>query len=160
MDLALAGSETTTTNGLSPPIVQRQTQANTDQAASNSDSYANVTAYGGKSIQEDNKDAWVTLAAPSLGSTINLDQISVGVFITTLENVSFLRAQNGGTGHQQSHFVLRKPRPAKNQYASRTWSMIDVDIDRASDCHLATYNVLSQAAASMIAAPMPQQIWP
>ena len=65
MDLGLAGSETTATNGFWSTIVQRQTQANTDQAASNSDSYANVTAYGNKTIQEDNKDAWVTLAAPS-----------------------------------------------------------------------------------------------
>ena len=41
---------------------QRQTQANTDQAASNSTAYDNVDGDGGKSIQEDNKDAWVTLA--------------------------------------------------------------------------------------------------
>ena len=97
MDLELAGSETTATNGFR----YNCTAANsgyTDQVTNNSDSYANVTAYMvNKSIQEDNKDAWVTLAAPSLGSTINLDQVSVGVFITTLKSV-FLRALPNGEG--------------------------------------------------------------
>jgi hypothetical protein len=49
-------------------------------------------------INKNNDEAWVTLAAPSLASTINLDDISVGVLISALENVSFLRAQNGGAG--------------------------------------------------------------
>ena len=127
MDLALAGSETTATNGFWSTIVQRQTQANTDQVTNNSDSYANVTAYGGKSIQEDNKDAWVTLAAPSLGSTINLDQVSVGVFITTLENVSFLRAQNGGAG-SRLHFAYENLAKQKTNMRAALGRMIDVDI--------------------------------
>ena len=33
-----------------------------------------------------------------LASTINLDQISVGVITKVLENISYLRAQNGGSG--------------------------------------------------------------
>jgi flagellin len=147
MDLALAGSESTATNGFWSKIVQRQTQANTDQG--NKDAYANVTAYGGKSIMEDNKEAWVTLAAPSLGSTINLDQISVGVFITTLENVSFLRAQNGGAG-SRLHFAYENLAKQKTNMRAALGRMVDVDIADEST-KLATYNVLSQAAASMIA---------
>jgi len=147
MDLALAGSESTATNGFWSKIVQRQTQANTDQG--NNDAYANVTAYGGKSIREDNKEAWVTLAAPSLGSTINLDQISVGVFITTLENVSFLRAQNGGAG-SRLHFAYENLAQQRTNMRAALGRMIDVDIAEEST-NLATYNVLSQAAASMIA---------
>ena len=44
------------------------------------------------------KDALTfTLAARDLNSTINLDNISVGVFLTAMENVAALRAQNGAT---------------------------------------------------------------
>ena len=147
MDLALAGSESTAANGFWSKIVQRQTQANTDQG--NKDAYANVTAYGGESITEENEEAWVTLAAPSLGSTINLDQISVGVFIKTLENVSFLRAQNGGAG-SRLHFAYENLAQQRTNMRAALGRMIDVDIAEETT-NLATYNVLSQAAASMIA---------
>ena len=148
MDLALAGSEPTAADGFWSKIVQRQTQANTDQVTNNSDSYANVGDYNG-SIRENNAEAWVTLAAPSLGSTINLDQISVGVFITTLENVSFLRAQNGGAG-SRLHFAYENLAQQRTNMRAALGRMIDVDIAEETT-NLATYNVLSQAAASMIA---------
>ena len=41
---------------------------------------------------------YVTFAASDLTNTINLVDISVGVITTALENVAFLRAQNGGSG--------------------------------------------------------------
>ena len=100
-------------------------------------------------IRKDNNDAWVTLAAPSLGSTIDLDQISVGVFIKTLENVSFLRAQNGGAG-SRLNFAYENLAQQKTNMRAALGRMIDVDIAQEST-NLATYNVLSQAAASMIA---------
>jgi flagellin len=100
-------------------------------------------------ISKENAAAWVTLAAPSLGSTINLDQISVGVFIKTLENVSFLRAQNGGAG-SRLHFAYENLAQQKTNMRAALGRMIDVDIAEEST-NLATYNVLSQAAASMIA---------
>jgi flagellin len=100
-------------------------------------------------ISKENAAAWVTLAAPSLGSTIDLDQISVGVFISTLENVSFLRAQNGGAG-SRLHFAYENLAQQKTNMRAALGRMIDVDIAQEST-NLATYNVLSQAAASMIA---------
>jgi flagellin len=100
-------------------------------------------------ISKENAAAWVTLAAPSLGSTIDLDQISVGVFIKTLENVSFLRAQNGGAG-SRLHFAYENLAQQKTNMRAALGRMIDVDIAQEST-NLATYNVLSQAAASMIA---------
>ena len=39
----------------------------------------------------------VTFASAEVSGTINLDDISVGVITQALENISFLRAQNGGT---------------------------------------------------------------
>jgi flagellin len=146
MDLALAGSEKTAANGFWSKVVQRQTQANTDSTAQ---AYANVTAYGGKSITEENADAWVTLAAPSLGSTLNLDQISVGILITALENVSFLRAQNGGSG-SRLNFSYESLAQQKTNMRAALGRMVDVDVAEEST-NLSKYNVLSQAAAAMIA---------
>jgi flagellin len=135
MDLQLAGSDTT--NGSWNTVVSRQTldSGGTDQYTSG--------------IHKENSVAWVTLAAPSLGSTINLDQISVGVFIATLENVSFLRAQNGGAG-SRLNFAYENLAQQKTNMRAALGRMIDVDIAQEST-NLATYNVLSQAAASMIA---------
>jgi len=135
MDLQLAGSDTT--NGSWNTVVSRQTldAGGTDQYTSG--------------IHKENSVAWVTLAAPSLGSTINLDQISVGVFIATLENVSFLRAQNGGAG-SRLNFAYENLAQQKTNMRAALGRMIDVDIAEEST-NLATYNVLSQAAASMIA---------
>jgi flagellin-like hook-associated protein FlgL len=149
MNLDLAGSETTAANGFWSKVVQRQTQANTTQASSNSSTYSAVAAYGNKSIKEDNKDAWVTLAAPSLGSTFNLDQVSVGVITTALENVSFLRAQNGGAG-SRLNFAYESLAQQRTNMRAALGRMVDVDIAEEST-KLATYSVLSQAAASMIA---------
>jgi flagellin len=155
MDLELAGSsagtaDTDLTNAVNvidkkgawTSIIHQQTVAN---AASD----GTVTEYGGKTINSENKEAWVTLAAPSLGSTIGLDQISVGVFIATLENVSFLRAQNGGAG-SRLHFAYENLAQQKTNMRAALGRMVDVDIAEEST-NLATYNVLSQAAASMIA---------
>ena len=135
MDLELAGTDTS--NGSWNTVVSRQTldAGGTDQYTSG--------------IAKENANAWVTLAAPSLGSTINLDQISVGVFVATLENVSFLRAQNGGAG-SRLHFAYENLAQQKTNMRAALGRMIDVDIAEEST-NLATYNVLSQAAASMIA---------
>ena len=138
MDLELAGTDTS--NGSWNTVISRQTLDATGVPA-------NVQYTSG--INKENSAAWVTLAAPSLGSTIGLDQISVGVFITTLENVSFLRAQNGGAG-SRLNFAYENLAQQKTNMRAALGRMVDVDIAEEST-KLATYNVLSQAAASMIA---------
>jgi flagellin len=127
-------------------IIQKQTDANTASDGKVTDYGATATTTG--TINKENAKAWVTLAAPSLGSTINLDQISVGVFIKTLENVSFLRAQNGGAG-SRLHFAYENLAKQKTNMRAALGRMVDVDIADEST-RLATYNVLSQAAAAMI----------
>ena len=137
MTLDKAGTDTT--NGTWDTIIRKQTLDGTGVAAK-------VQYTSG--INKENADAWVTLAAPSLASTINLDQISVGVFISTLENVSFLRAQNGGAG-SRLHFAYENLAKQKTNMRAVLGRMVDVDIADEST-RLATYNVLSQAAAAMI----------
>jgi flagellin len=140
MNLDLAG--TSSTNGSWETVLDKQLALQRSATATES-------TYGNGRIAKDNKDSWVTLASPSLASTIDLDQISVGVFITALENVSFLRAQNGGAG-SRLHFAYENLAQQKTNMRAALGRMIDVDIAHETT-NLATYNVLSQAAASMIA---------
>ena len=100
-------------------------------------------------IAEDNSGAWVTLASPSLASTINLDQISVGVITSVLENISYLRAQNGGAG-SRLNFAYASLAQQKTNMNAAYGRIVDVDI-AAESTRLAKYNVLSQGAASMLA---------
>ena len=63
------------------------------QAVANAAADGTVTEYGGNTINSENK-AWVTLAAPSLGSTIGLDQISVELYLSPLWKMyPFLQAE-------------------------------------------------------------------
>lgn len=110
---------------------------------------AAVSDYGNKSISETNSNAWVTLASPSLASTINLDQISVGVITKVLENISYLRAQNGGAG-SRLNFAYSSLAQQKTNMKAAYGRIVDVDI-AAESTRLAKYNVLAQSAAAMIA---------
>jgi len=135
MNLSLAGSDTT--NGVWSKVIDNQTK-----------DAAGTTVYT-SGINKQNSAAWITLAAPSLASTINLDQISVGVITTTLENVSFLRAQNGGAG-SRLNFAYESLAQQRTNMRTALGRMVDVDIAEEST-NLAKYNVLSQGAAAMIA---------
>jgi len=141
MNLSLAGSSAT--NGVWSKVIENQTKLSNDADG------VIAGIYGSKAITEKNADAWVTLAAPSLASTFNLDQISVGVLTAALENVSFLRAQNGGTG-SRLNFAFESLAQQKTNMRAALGRMVDVDVAEEST-NLSKYNVLSQAAASMIA---------
>ena len=99
--------------------------------------------------ESDSSGAYLTLASTRLEDTLDLSQISVGVIATALENVAFLRAQNGGTSSRLtfSYEIIAQQRTNMKAALGR---MIDVDIAEEST-NLAKYNVLSQGAAAMIA---------
>ena len=61
-----------------------------------------------------------TFATASGGTFLNLADISVGVITKALENIAFLRAQNGGV--HSPGLQLGIIDPAKNQYACCSWS--------------------------------------
>ena len=90
-----------------------------------------------------------SFAAADSGSTINLTDISVGVFTQAIQNIATLRADNGASmsrlrfageemGKQETNLIAAKGR------------ITDVDI-AAESTRLAKYNVLVQASASMLA---------
>jgi flagellin len=149
MDLTLAGDVALRTAadpniGSWETVIGRQTETGTVDPKED-----NIVAYGNSTINNSNGAAWITLAAPSLASTLDLSQISVGVLTTALENVSFLRAQNGGGG-SRLNFAYESLAQQKTNMRAALGRMIDVDVAEEST-NLSKYNVLSQAAASMIA---------
>jgi len=111
--------------------------------------YRDAVANNTKVSVSDTSGAFMTFASEGLSTTLNLSQISVGVLATALENVAFLRAQNGGVG-SRLHFSYEILAQQRTNMRAALGRMIDVDIAEEST-NLAKYNVLSQGAAAMIA---------
>jgi flagellin len=90
----------------------------------------------------------ITFASQRIEGTISLGQISVNVINKALENVSFLRAQNGGVQSRLS-FNLQTLAQQKTNMRAALGRIVDADIAEETT-NLAKYQVLSQAAASML----------
>ncbi|MEK9770562.1 MAG: flagellin, partial [Betaproteobacteria bacterium] len=80
--------------------------------------------------------------------TISLGQISVGVIAQALENIAFLRAQNGGA-HSRLAFNADSLVQQKTNMRAALGRMIDTDMAEETT-NLAKYSFLSQAAASVL----------
>jgi flagellin len=91
----------------------------------------------------------ITLAADEIANTIDLDDISVGVITQALENISYLRAQNGGSQSRLA-FNLESLTQQKTNMRAALGRIVDVDIAEEST-NVAKYSILNQAAASMLA---------
>jgi flagellin len=96
-----------------------------------------------------NDTHWVTFAVETTGEALELDQISVGVITKALENISFLRAQNGGTQSRLT-FNIESLNQQKTNMRAALGRVVDTDIAEEST-NLAKYSILNQAAASMLA---------
>jgi flagellin len=90
----------------------------------------------------------ITFASNSLGGTLSLKQISVGVINQALENISYLRAQNGASG-SRLYFSSDSLAKQKTNMRAALGRIVDADIAEETT-NLAKYQVLSQAAASML----------
>ena len=90
----------------------------------------------------------VSFASTSLGGTLSLKQISVGVINQVLENISYLRAQNGSSG-SRLYFSSDSLAKQKTNMRAALGRIVDADIAEETT-NLAKYQVLSQAAASML----------
>ena len=110
-------------------------------------------AYGdkanGSGDGDETTDFVATFASAAGGTMLNLDDISVGVITQALENVAFLRAQNGGT-HSRLAFNAESLSQQKTNMRAALGRMVDVDIAEETT-NLAKFSVLNQAAASMLA---------
>ena len=93
-------------------------------------------------------DSVVHFASDSINKTLTLSQISVNVINTALENIAFLRAQNGGVQSRLS-FNLQSLAHQKTNMRAALGRIVDADIAEETT-QLSKYQVLSQAAASML----------
>ena len=73
----------------------------------------------------------------------------MGVITQALENIAFLRAQNGGV-HSRLAFNSESLTQQKTNMRAALGRMVDVDIAEETT-NLAKYSVLSQASASILA---------
>jgi len=94
-------------------------------------------------------NAYLTFASENVADTLGLDQISVGVITKALENIAYLRAQNGGT-HSRLAFNAESLIQQKTNMRAALGRMVDVDFAEETT-NLAKYQVLSQASASILA---------
>jgi len=90
----------------------------------------------------------LTFASETISETLKLDQISVNVINTALENIAFLRAQNGGVQSRLA-FNLQSLAQQKTNMRAALGRIVDADIAEETT-QLSKYQVLSQAAASML----------
>ena len=110
----------------------------------NASVYANTNTTNGV-----NQAAVYTFASETVEQTMDLDQISVGVFAKALENIASLRAENGGTMSRLSYSDEMISQMKSNMKAA-LGRIVDVDIAEEST-NMAKYNVLTQASAAMLA---------
>ena len=105
-------------------------------------------ASGNATAQASGTNNIVTFASSSLGGTLSLKQISVNVINIALENISYLRAQNGASG-SRLYFSSDSLSKQKTNMRAALGRIVDADIAEETT-NLAKYQVLSQAAASML----------
>jgi flagellin len=90
-----------------------------------------------------------SFAAADAASTINLSDISVGVFTQAIQNIATLRADNGAS-MSRLRFAGEEMGMQETNLIAANGRITDVDI-AAESTRLAKYNVLVQASASMLA---------
>ena len=112
---------------------------------------ANVSAddLADEQVMGERSQLTFTLAANSLDETINLHNVSVGVFLTAMENVAALRAQNGAAMSRLEFQQINLSRQRNNMEAANG-RIKDVDMG-AETTRMAKYSVLRQASAAMLA---------
>ena len=112
---------------------------------------ANVSAasLANEQVMGENTQLTFTLAARDLDSAINLHNVSVGVFLTAMENIAALRAQNGAAMSRLEFQQVNLSRQRTNMEAANG-RIVDVDMG-AETTRMAKYSVLRQASAAMLA---------
>jgi flagellin len=91
----------------------------------------------------------ITFAAANSGATINLSDVSIGVFTQAIENIATLRADNGAS-MSRLQFAGEEMSTQETNLVSAMGRITDVDI-AAESTRMAKYNVLVQASAAMLA---------
>jgi flagellin len=104
---------------------------------------------GSMANQGENNSGVMTFVAESATTTINLTDLSVGVFTQAVQNIATLRADNGAS-MSRLRFAADVWGRQKSNLEAANGRIIFVYI-AAESTRLAKYNVLVQASASMLA---------
>ena len=88
-------------------------------------------------------------ASESTSTALSLGQVSTGVFQAVIENVVFLRAQNGGQ-LSRLNFAAESLSIQETNMSSALGRIEDVDMAEEAS-NLAKYSILLQASAAMVA---------
>jgi flagellin len=137
------------TVGSSSSIVAVANAQNTETAEDGSTLLQSVARGNSRANGSEERKFVATLATASGGELLDLDDISVGVITKALENISFLRAQNGGVQSRLT-FNIESLSQQKTNMRAALGRVVDTDIAEEST-NLAKYSILNQAAASMLA---------
>ena len=93
-------------------------------------------------------EGYISFASETVEDALDLQAISVNVIAQALEHISFLRAQNGGSA-SRLNFSAESLAHQKTNMKAALGRMVDADIAEETT-KLSKYQVLSQAAASML----------
>jgi len=129
-------------------VKQDRSLAGTVTDGSGDSDWSSVTGSWASNLAPDDGE-WVTFAAGNIGDTLGLDMISVGVITQALENIAYLRAQNGGSASRLA-FNAESLVQQKTNMRAALGRMVDVDFAEETT-NMAKYSVLSQASASILA---------
>jgi len=128
-------------------VKQDRSLAGTVTDGSGDSDWSSVTGSWASNLAPDDGE-WVTFAAGNIGDTLGLDMISVGVITQALENIAYLRAQNGGSASRLA-FNAESLVQQKTNMRAALGRMVDVDFAEETT-NMAKYSVLSQASASIL----------
>ena len=103
---------------------------------------------GNQNLNVNANGDYVCFAAMSVEQAIDIADVSVNVIAQALEHISFLRAQNGGSA-SRLNFASESLAHQKTNMKAALGRMVDADIAEETT-KLSKYQVLSQAAASML----------
>ena len=117
-------------------------------AVSVSDAYSS-TLNSAMANKGESNSGTITFVSEDVDSTINLTDISVGVFTQAVQNIATLRADNGAS-MSRLRFAAEEMGRQQSNLEAANGRIVDVDI-AAESTRLAKYNVLVQASASMLA---------
>ena len=114
-----------------------------------SDEYGSADNTNGGAAKSESTNFDATFATAAGESFLDLSDISVGVITQALENISFLRSQNGGTQSRLT-FNLNSISTQKTNMRAALGRVVDVDLAEETT-NLAKYSILQQSAASILA---------
>jgi len=121
----------------------------TDNGSYTAVSFATTTGRHTGQGAVDTKSSIFSFAAATAIDAFNLSAVSMAVFEQALSNIAFLRAQNGGSMSRLT-FSADSLSMQETNIRAALGRIEDVDI-AAESANLAKYNILTQAAAAMVA---------